>query len=139
MADFVLHPRLAADSLPILDLPLCRVLLLNDSRFPWLLLVPRVAAAREILDLSAADRAQLTVETDAAAAALRAHSAPDKLNIAAIGNIVEQLHIHLVARYRGDAAWPGVVWGAGAPSSYMPDAAASRIADLKTRLSAFSR
>jgi diadenosine tetraphosphate (Ap4A) HIT family hydrolase len=131
MTDFLLHPRLAADSLPVADLPLCRVLLMNDARFPWLVLVPRLAGAREIMDLPPADRLMLAEEADLAAAALRAHCAPDKLNIAAIGNVVEQLHLHVVARYRSDPAWPGVVWGFGTTVVYEPSAAERRAAEIK--------
>lgn len=134
MSDFVLHPRLAADTRAVADLPLCRVLLMNDSRFPWLILVPRRMGAREIVDLAGEDRRQLADETDAAARALRGECPTDKLNIAAIGNIVEQLHVHVVARRQGDAAWPGVVWGHGAAAPYDPAAAAALIAGLSRRL-----
>jgi diadenosine tetraphosphate (Ap4A) HIT family hydrolase len=134
MSDFVLHPRLAADTLPVADLALCRVLLMNDSRFPWLILVPRLAGAREIVDLPPVDRWTLAEEIDLAANALRAHCPTDKLNIGAIGNIVEQLHVHIIARRKDDAAWPGVVWGHGAATPYPPAAAAERTAALKQRL-----
>ncbi|MFN4282130.1 MAG: HIT domain-containing protein [Alphaproteobacteria bacterium] len=134
MPDFVLHPRLAADTRAIAELPLCRVLLMNDSRFPWLILVPRRAGARELVDLAPEDRRRLAEETDAAARALRDACPTDKLNIAAIGNIVEQLHVHIVARRKGDAAWPGVVWGHGAATPYEPATAAALAADLARRL-----
>jgi diadenosine tetraphosphate (Ap4A) HIT family hydrolase len=134
MSDFALHPRLAADCLVVTDLALCRVLLLNDSRFPWLVLVPRLAGAREIVDLAPADRLLLAEETDLATGALRSLCPTDKLNIAAIGNIVEQLHVHIVARQRSDAAWPGVVWGFGAATPYTATDAATRINGLKSLL-----
>ncbi|HEU0070413.1 MAG TPA: HIT family protein [Alphaproteobacteria bacterium] len=134
MTDFVLHPRLAADTLPVIDLPLCRLLLMNDSRFPWLILVPRLAGAREVVDLSPANRLMLAEETDLAAALLRDRVPTDKLNIAAIGNIVEQLHVHIVARRKDDAAWPGVVWGHGSAQPYSPETAAARLADLQNAL-----
>lgn len=134
MSDFTLHPRLAADSLVVTDLALCRVLLLNDSRFPWLVLVPRLAGAREIVDLAPADRLLLAEEIDLAAGALRELCPTDKLNIGAIGNIVEQLHVHVVARQRSDAAWPGVVWGFGTATPYATADAATRINGLKSIL-----
>ena len=136
MTDFALHPRLAADTLAVTDLALCRVLLMNDGRFPWLILVPRRPGAREIVDLAPDDRRLLADETDRAAAALRVHSPTDKLNIAAIGNIVEQLHVHVVARRRDDAAWPGVVWGHGSAIPYAPTAATERLTTLKSALMA---
>jgi diadenosine tetraphosphate (Ap4A) HIT family hydrolase len=134
MTDFILHPRLAADCLAVTDLTLCRVLLMNDSRFPWLVLVPRLAGAREIVDLPAAERRQLAAEIDCAVRALRDLCPTDKLNIAAIGNIVEQLHVHIVARQRSDPAWPGVVWGFGGATAYAADAAAARIAGVQSAL-----
>ena len=136
MTDFTLHPRLAADTFAVTDLALCRVLLMNDGRFPWLILVPRRPGAREIVDLAPDDRRLLADETDRAAAALRVHSPTDKLNIAAIGNIVEQLHVHVVARRRDDAAWPGVVWGHGSAIPYAPTAATERLTTLKSALMA---
>lgn len=92
--------------------PLSRVLLMDDARFAWLILVPR-RPALEIADLSAADRAQLMEEIARASAALRRAAPCDKLNVGALGNLVAQLHIHVVARRRDDAAWPGPVWGSG--------------------------
>jgi len=134
MTDFALHPRLAADSLAVTDLALCRVLLINDSRFPWLVLVPRLPGAREIVDLAPADRLLLAEEIDLAAGALRQLCPTDKLNIGAIGNIVEQLHVHVVARQRSDPAWPGVVWGFAGATPYAAAAAEARLAGLKTLL-----
>lgn len=134
MSDFTLHPRLAGDSHAVTDLALCRVLLMNDSRFPWLILVPRLAGAREIVDLGQADRLQLAQEIDLASRALRALFPTDKLNIGAIGNIVEQLHVHIIARQRIDPAWPGVVWGFGSAVPYAAASAEARIAELKTAL-----
>lgn len=112
MADFVLDPRLAADSMHIGDLALCTVRLMRDANFPWLLLVPRRAGLVELNELHQADRAALMDEIVAAGEALRNLRACDKLNVAALGNIVRQLHVHVVARRRDDAAWPGPVWGA---------------------------
>lgn len=107
-----LDPQLAADSLSLLSWPLCDVLLMDDAHYPWLILVPRIPYASELIDLPERDRMQLSTETDAAAHALRAVFSPDKLNIAALGNVVRQLHVHVIARFKADAAWPAPVWGA---------------------------
>lgn len=115
-AEFTLDARLAADSVPVIDLPLCSVRLMNDARFAWLLLVPRRAGMSELHDLDEADQEQLWREIRSATQALRAVAPCDKLNIGALGNIVRQLHVHVVARVVGDAAWPGPVWGSGVAS-----------------------
>jgi diadenosine tetraphosphate (Ap4A) HIT family hydrolase len=112
-AGFALDPRLAADTRPVASLPLCDVLLMNDARYPWLILVPRRAGLVEITDLRDDEQAVLWQEVNRAAAALRAVAPCDKLNLGALGNIVRQLHVHVVARIEGDAAWPGPVWGNG--------------------------
>jgi len=112
-AGFALDPRLAADTRPVASLPLCNVLLMNDARYPWLILVPRRAGLVEIADLRDDEQAMLWQEVNRAAAALRAVAPCDKLNLGALGNIVRQLHVHVVARVEGDAAWPGPVWGNG--------------------------
>lgn len=114
--DFALDPRLAADTVVVTDLPLCRVCLMNDTRFTWLILVPRRGEVTDIDQLTDADQAMLWSETTRAMSVLRAISSPDKLNIGALGNIVRQLHMHVVARHEGDAAWPGPVWGSGTPT-----------------------
>lgn len=110
--DWSLHPRLANDSIAIGDLPLCRVLVLNDANYPWLVLVPRRPDVTEIIDLDEADRAHAMIEISSASAALREITGCDKLNVAALGNMVPQLHIHIIARRKTDAAWPNPVWGA---------------------------
>ena len=115
---FALDPRLAADTLELGDLPLSRVLLMNDGRFPWLILVPRRADLAEIVDLESGARVQLMEETALASEALRALPEVDKINIGALGNIVRQLHVHVVARRIDDAAWPKPVWGAGMAQPY---------------------
>ena len=115
-----LHPQLAADTVPIGDLPLARVLLANDANFPWLILVPRRPALSEIIDLDANEQVQLLGEIDAAARVLKDVTRCDKLNIAALGNIVPQLHVHVIARRHSDAAWPKPVWGAAPPAAYNP-------------------
>jgi len=113
-----LHPQLARDAAPAGDLALSRVLVMNDATYPWMLLVPRQAGAVEIIDLDEAQRAQLMTEVAQASRALKDVTGCDKLNIAAIGNVVPQLHIHVVARRIGDAAWPKPVWGATPPRRY---------------------
>jgi len=121
-SDFVLDPRLAADTLPVTSLPLCDVLLMNDARYPWLILVPRRAGLVEITELTDADQASLWQEISHASTALRSASPCEKLNIAALGIIVRQLHIHVVARNHGDATWPRPVWGHGKAVLYEPAA-----------------
>nr|WP_255494890.1 HIT family protein [Luteibacter sp. Sphag1AF] len=107
--------RLAGDTLVVGDLPLCRVLLMNDARFPWLVLVPRHDGLAEITDLSRSDQQALWDEVNQATEALRGTGPCEKINIGALGNIVRQLHVHVVARRVGDDAWPGPVWGSGRP------------------------
>lgn len=127
-APFDLDPRLAGDTLVVGDLALCRVLLMRDARFAWLVLVPRREGLVEIADLPADDRARLWREVDEAAAALRAAAPCDKLNVGALGNIVRQLHVHIVARREGDAEWPGPVWGSGTAEPYA-DGVAERLVE----------
>lgn len=129
---FELHPRLAADTVEVCRLPLSRVLLMDDARFPWLILVPERTGARELHRLDPADRARLMDEIVRASTALEALFSPDKLNVGALGNLVPQLHVHVVARRVGDAAWPGPVWGSGSREPYAADARE----DLRTRLAA---
>ena len=134
MTDFRLDPRLAADTVPVADLPLSTLLMMRDGNYPWLILVPRRAGAVEILDLDPADRARMWAEVETVAASLAAETSADKLNIAALGNVVSQLHVHIVARYHGDAAWPAPVWGR-VPAIPLDPARADALADsLRTRL-----
>ncbi len=128
---FVLDPRLAADSLFIADWPLSRLLLMDDARFPWLLLVPRRAGRIELDDLGFDDQTQLLREIGRAMAVLRSIAHGSKFNIGALGNIVRQLHVHVVVRREGDAAWPGPVWSAGAKARYEPAAREALIARLR--------
>jgi len=116
--DFTLDPQLARDTMPVGDLPLCRVLLINDANYRWLLLVPRRRGVSEIIDLDAPARAQLMTEIASVSRVLKELSGCDKLNVAALGNVVEQLHVHIIARSRGDAAWPKPVWGAAPAKAY---------------------
>lgn len=131
---FALDPRLAADCENLGDLPLCRVLLARDSRWPWLILVPRRTGLRDLDELADDDRTVAMEEIAAAAAALRARHAPDKLNVASLGNMVPQLHIHVIGRFTGDAAWPGPVWGVGDPVPYAEDDLAAEAAALRVTL-----
>ncbi len=117
-AEFSLDKRLAADSIPVGELRLCRVQLQDDARFPWLVLVPKRAGLTELFELSPDERTALIEEAAACGAALRAVTQCLKINIAALGNIVRQLHVHVVARNEGDAAWPGPVWGVGERKPY---------------------
>ena len=109
---FELHPRLQADTQILGDLPLCRVLLAKDSQYPWLILVPRVPGLREIHHLLPEQQQQLMQESCAIATLMEEALGPDKINVAALGNLVPQLHLHHVARFSTDAAWPGPIWGA---------------------------
>lgn len=113
-----LHTQLERDCIALDQLPLCVLLLMNDARFPWFVLVPDRENVEEIYQLNAADRAQLWRESDALSRAIVAVFSPHKLNIAALGNIVPQLHVHHVARFRTDVAWPKPVWGSGAATPY---------------------
>jgi len=131
---FALDPRLAADTAALGDWPLCRVLAMRDARYPWLVLVPMREGAVELTDLTPQERAALIEEVARAADALKAETGADKINVGALGNVVAQLHVHVVARRRGDAAWPGPVWGDGAPKTYAPDALAAFTRAMARRL-----
>ena len=115
---FVLDARLAADTFPIGDLELSRVLLMDDARFCWLILVPRQADSSELVDLDARNRTVLMEEIAAVSEVLRGRPDVDKINVGALGNIVRQLHIHIIARSEGDPGWPGPVWGHGLREPY---------------------
>lgn len=108
---FQLHPQLAQDGFELGNFPLCRLLLMNDSNYPWFILVPQRAGVREIYQLAVADQQQLLRESSHLARVLAEAYAADKMNIAALGNVVPQLHVHHIVRYRSDAAWPAPVWG----------------------------
>ncbi len=133
---FSLDSRLAADTRLVASLPLCDVRLMNDARYAWLVLVPRRGGLTEIADLTADDQTALWDEVNLAARALRAVAPCDKLNLGALGNIVRQLHIHVVARCEGDAAWPGPVWGHGKAQHYAEPALHQRLAALRDALEA---
>jgi diadenosine tetraphosphate (Ap4A) HIT family hydrolase len=135
-AGFALDPRLAADTCPVASLPLCDVRLMNDARYPWLILVPRRAGMIEIADLSDVDQTLLWQEVNHSSAALRSTLPCEKLNIGALGIIVRQLHVHVVARNHGDAAWPGPVWGHGKAVPYEPIAREALLEHLRNALPA---
>ncbi|OGT55675.1 MAG: diadenosine tetraphosphate hydrolase [Gammaproteobacteria bacterium RIFCSPHIGHO2_12_FULL_63_22] len=134
MKDFELDPRLAADSHWLADQALCQVRLMDDIRFPWLVLVPRVAGAVEWFDLAESDQHLLFDEVSQVARLLRERSGCEKINIGALGNIVRQLHVHVLARSVGDAAWPGPVWGNGEAQRFTPAALETRLAELRLQL-----
>lgn len=131
---FVLDPRLAADTLPLGTLELCELRLMDDARYPWVVLVPQRPALVEVLDLDEAARTGLWREVHKVAEALKAVSPCDKLNLATLGNVVPQLHIHVVARRRDDPAWPGPVWGHGQRQPLEPAAAGRISLDLRREL-----
>jgi diadenosine tetraphosphate (Ap4A) HIT family hydrolase len=131
---WTLDPQLARDTLPLGDLVLSRVLLMQDANYPWLILVPRQAGIVEITDLNRDARAALMQEISEAAAALQAVTACDKINVAALGNMVPQLHVHVVARRRTDPAWPKPVFGQVPPRAYDPAALAQLMDALRPRL-----
>lgn len=133
-APFRLDPRLARDTLELGQLALCQLLLMNDSRYPWLILVPRRAELREVLDLDPDGQAALWQEAHQAAAALQRVAGGGKLNLATLGNVVSQLHIHVVIRNEGDPAWPDPVWGRGRPVPYAPAAAQALRRQLRQQL-----
>lgn len=131
---YALHPQLAADTHPLAALALCELRLMDDANYPWLVLVPRLPAARELIDLEASQRRQLSDEIDLTARLLRDVFRPFKLNVAALGNLVPQLHVHVIARYEDDPAWPAPVWGRVAARPYEPEALVERITRLRDAL-----
>ena len=134
MTTFTLHPQLAADCLVIGDWPLCRLLRMNDRTYPWLILVPRVSGARDMIDLSDSDQMRLTHEIAQASTTLRRELKCDKLNVAALGNVVPQLHVHVVARFTKDAAWPKPIWGVIPPVAFSAEEAARELARWQSLL-----
>ncbi len=133
-ASFTLDPQLAGDTVAVGDLALSQVLLAKDANYPWLILVPRRRALVELIDLEENEQVQLLGEIAGAARALKAITECDKLNIAALGNQVAQLHVHIIARRHSDAAWPRPVWGAAAPGVYDATVLQSLLAALRRRL-----
>ena len=133
---FELDARLAGDTFVVGDLALCRVLLMRDSRYAWLVLVPRRVGKVEVSDLPGDEQALLWREVDTVGRALRTVAPCDKLNIGALGNIVRQLHVHVVARREGDAAWPGPVWGFGKAEAYAEGKAEHLVDAIRRHLDA---
>ncbi|WP_205341566.1 HIT domain-containing protein [Denitrificimonas caeni] len=131
---FELDKRLADDTVVLGDFVLSRVLLMNDSRYPWLILVPRCAAMSELFELSAIQQQQLWQETSAVGVALKTMFQADKINIATLGNVVKQLHMHIVVRMQEDEAWPAPVWGRGVAQPYTVEALAQISARLQDAL-----
>jgi len=135
---FTLHPRLKQDCIAIGRFELCRLLMMNDSQYPWFILVPERANLQEIYQLSKADRELLTEESSYLAENLAELYKADKMNIAAIGNMVPQLHIHHVVRYRVDKAWPAPVWGKFAAEPYTDRQIADNLTRIKAQLGMLS-
>jgi diadenosine tetraphosphate (Ap4A) HIT family hydrolase len=128
-----LHLQLAADTVPVCDLALSRLLAMNDANYPWLILVPRRAGVSEIIDLGS-EQSALMDEIALVSRALKDETRCDKLNVAAIGNVVPQLHVHVVARRKDDAAWPKPVWGSIPPRAYAADAMQRFVATIRNRV-----
>lgn len=133
-SDFVLDTRLAADSVLIADGPLSQIRLMNDDRFPWVVLVPRVPDASEWIDLDGAQQRLLLAEINQISQHLKHKPNVSKINIGALGNIVRQLHVHLIGRNENDAAWPGPVWGSGKAQLFDADVLAQRVEIWRQRL-----
>ena len=133
-SDFVLDTRLAADSVLIADGPLSQIRLMNDDRFPWVVLVPRVPDASEWIDLDGAQQRLLLAEINQISQHLKHKPNVSKINIGALGNIVRQLHVHLIGRNENDAAWPGPVWGSGKAQRFDPEVLAQRVEIWRQRL-----
>jgi diadenosine tetraphosphate (Ap4A) HIT family hydrolase len=134
--NFILDARLEADTTPVLDWPLCRVLAMNDARFSWIVLVPKRVAMVEWFDLSEGDRIQLLKESMTAARRLKDMTKAEKINIGALGNVVRQLHVHIVARFLSDAAGAGPVWGVGTRTFYEANALGRFVSSLRAALPA---
>ncbi|MCY1497503.1 HIT domain protein [compost metagenome] len=127
---FTLDPRLQQDTLPIGDFPLCRLLLMNDAQYPWFILVPRREEVSELFQLGAEEQRQLWQETSFLAETLKDAFGADKMNVATLGNVVSQLHMHVIIRRRDDVAWPAPVWGRHPAVPY----SAEQVAAIRDRL-----
>lgn len=124
---FILNPKIEADSSYICSLPLCEVRLSNNASFPWLILIPKISNLIELIDLSEENQVQLLVEIRKASHFLKKHFKAKKLNVANLGNVVAQLHIHVIARFEEDLAWPNPVWNSGISSEYLEQEKQNRI------------
>ncbi|WP_286787518.1 MULTISPECIES: HIT domain-containing protein [unclassified Pseudomonas] len=129
---FDLDERLGADTVEVSDLPLCKLLLMKDANYPWLILVPRRSNISEVFELSLEDQMQLMKESSYVAQRLKDYTHAAKINVATLGNIVKQLHIHVVARFEEDLAWPGPVWGKGPAKAYSKSELEKCLSDLKS-------
>ena len=134
---FELHTQLSQDALFIADLTLSQLLLMNDERFPWLILVPKRIGISELYELNIKDQSQLLIEINAVSKMLNARYRPEKLNIAALGNIVPQLHLHIIARFKSDNAWPQPTFGFQKPIPYSKERAQSVIQEILYSLPKF--
>jgi diadenosine tetraphosphate (Ap4A) HIT family hydrolase len=139
MALFTLDPRLQKDTLQIAEFSLCKVLLMNDARYPWVILVPKITGLTEIFQLDEAGQQQLMVESNFVASKLKQVVQADKMNVAALGNVVSQLHIHHVARFIQDDVWPAPVWGKGEAIAYTQAELDAVIAVLRTEFSSLAQ
>jgi len=128
---FQLHPQLAADTVPVANWPLCQLLLIKDANYPWLVLVPARDDLRDFDDLAPDDLQQASAEIVRASRTLKTVFTPDKINVGALGNMVPQLHIHVIARFADDPAWPQPVWGVVPALPYTADALESRLTLLR--------
>ena len=135
MREFTLDPQLKADSVPLCQLELCSVRLMKDANFPWLLMVPKRFGMAEVIDLAKQDQHILMDEIADVSAALRQVTGCDKLNVAALGNMVRQLHVHVIARYNDDAAWPGPIWGKVDMKPYEADKDTELVQKIRNALS----
>jgi diadenosine tetraphosphate (Ap4A) HIT family hydrolase len=131
---FTLAPRLAAGAFPVADTPHCVVLLKDDARWPWLILAPKLPDATELHDLAEDDYAALMGAVRAASIVMAALPGVEKVNVGMLGNIVRQLHVHVIGRHAGDAAWPGPVWGVEGKIAYAPGAGAALAERIATEM-----
>jgi diadenosine tetraphosphate (Ap4A) HIT family hydrolase len=134
MNNFALHPQLEHDTIFITSLELSEVLLMNDSRYPWIILVPRIENAVDITDLSDENRMIFNEEIQHVSVAIKSHFNPDRLNIAMLGNIVPQLHCHIIARFENDFAWSKPVWGIGEATTYTTEEHEKTVSLFKDKL-----
>ena len=131
MIDFELHPRLVNDTYIVANLNLCKLLLMNDSNYPWFILVPRIENISELFHLTKVDRQSLNNEVDELSRRLLLHFNAKKMNVAAIGNIVPQLHVHVIVRKENDAAWPNPIWNNVDITPYKKNISEALIKDIK--------
>lgn len=134
MNDFILHSKLAADTFEVLSLEVSQLLLMNDARYPWLILVPQISGMSDLHNLSTKQYQAVTQEIVQVSEVLESLAQAHKMNVGALGNMVPQLHIHIIARQTNDAAWPAPVWGVGEAQPYSQDAAKTLIQQIASKL-----